>query len=65
MSSAAEKQHATKLIDAKRKFMQPMIGKPLYFSSLVLIADVIPSLKSASVGKKSTWKRVMVYAGDI
>ena len=31
MSSATEKQHATKLIDAKRKFMERMIRKPLYF----------------------------------
>ena len=32
MSSAAEKHHATQLIDAKRKFMQFMMRKPLYFS---------------------------------
>ena len=31
MSSATEKQHATKFIDAKRKFMELMIRKPLYF----------------------------------
>ena len=31
MSSATEKQHATKLIDAKRKFMERFIRKPLYF----------------------------------
>ena len=31
MSSAVEKQHATKLIDTKRKFMELMIRKPLYF----------------------------------
>ena len=31
MSSATEKQYATKLIDAKRKFMELMIRKPLYF----------------------------------
>ena len=31
MSSATEKQHATKLIYAKRKFMKLMIRKPLYF----------------------------------
>ena len=31
MSSATEKQHATKLIDAKREFMELMIRKPLYF----------------------------------
>ena len=31
MSSATEKQHATKLIDAKRKFVELMIRKPLYF----------------------------------
>ena len=30
-TSDAEKQHATKLIDAKRKFMELMIRKPLYF----------------------------------
>ena len=32
MSSATEKQHATKSIDAKRKFMEIMMRKPLYFS---------------------------------
>ena len=31
MSSATEKQHVTKLIDAQRKFMELMIRKPLYF----------------------------------
>ena len=31
MSSATEKQNATKLIDAKRTFMEQMIRKPLYF----------------------------------
>ena len=31
MSSAADKQHATKLSDAKRKFMELMMRKPLYF----------------------------------
>ena len=31
MSSATEKQYATKLIDAKRKFMELMVRKPLYF----------------------------------
>ena len=31
MSSATEKQHATKLIDAKRKFMELLFRKPLYF----------------------------------
>ena len=32
MSSATEKKkHETKLIDAKRKFMELMIRKPLYF----------------------------------
>ena len=31
MSSATEKQHATKLIDAKRKFMELLIRKLLYF----------------------------------
>ena len=30
MSSVTEKQNATKLIDAKRKFMEPMIRKTLY-----------------------------------
>ena len=30
MSYATEKQHATKLIDVKRKFMELMIWKPLY-----------------------------------
>ena len=30
MSSAAEKQHTTQFIDAKRKFMQLMMRKPLY-----------------------------------
>ena len=66
MSSAAEtkKKHATKLIDATRKFMQLMIGKPFYFSSLVRIDDATPSLKFASTGK-TTCKTVMVYAGDI
>ena len=29
MSSAAEKQHATQLINAKRKIMQLMMRKPL------------------------------------
>ena len=32
MPSATEKQHATKFIDAKRKFMELLIRKPLYFS---------------------------------
>ena len=32
MSSASEKQHAIKLIDAKCKFMQLMMRKPLFFS---------------------------------
>ena len=31
MSSATEKQYATQLIDTKRKFMELMIRKPLYF----------------------------------
>ena len=31
VSSASEKQHATKSIDAKRKFMEYMMRKPLYF----------------------------------
>ena len=31
MSSAIEKQHATKSIDWKRKFMELMMRKPLYF----------------------------------
>ena len=31
LSSTTEKQHATKLIDAKRKFMERMIRKPLFF----------------------------------
>ena len=31
MSSATEKQHATKLIDEKRKFMELKIRKPPYF----------------------------------
>ena len=31
MSSATEKQLSTKLIDAKRKFLERMIRKPLYF----------------------------------
>ena len=31
MSSVTEKQYATKLIDEKRKFMELMIRKPLYF----------------------------------
>ena len=31
MSSATEKQHATKLIDTERKFMEIMIQKLLYF----------------------------------
>ena len=31
MSSAREKQHETKLIYAKRKFMELMMQKPLYF----------------------------------
>ena len=30
MSSSAEEQQATQLIDAKRKFMQLMMRKPLY-----------------------------------
>ena len=30
MSSATEKQHATKLSDAERKFVELMIRKPLY-----------------------------------
>ena len=48
MSSATEKQHATKLIYAKRKFMELMIRKPLYFCLLVRIDGVTPSWKSAS-----------------
>ena len=51
MSSATEKQHATKLIDAKRQFMELMNRKPLYFCWLVRINDVTPSWKSASVEK--------------
>ena len=31
MSSVADKQQATKLIDAKRKFMELMMRKSLYF----------------------------------
>ena len=31
MSSATEKQHATKSIDAERKFMELRIRKPLNF----------------------------------
>ena len=31
MSSATDKQHATKLIDAKRTFMELVIRKLLYF----------------------------------
>ena len=51
MSSAAEKQHATKLSDAKQKFMEVMMRKPLYFFQLVRIDDVTPYWKSASVAK--------------
>ena len=51
MSSATEKQHATKLIDAKRKFMERMIRKPLYFCYLVRIDDVTPSWKLAFAEK--------------
>ena len=42
MSSAVEKQHATKLSDAKRKFMELMMRKPLYSFQLVRIDDVTP-----------------------
>ena len=49
MSSAAEKQHATELIDTKRKFMEIMMRKPLYFCNVVRIDDVTPFGKSASV----------------
>ena len=31
VSSASEKQHETKSIDAKRNFMEYMMRKPLYF----------------------------------
>ena len=31
MSSATDKQYATKLIDAKRKFIKLKIRKPFYF----------------------------------
>ena len=31
MSSATEKQHATKLVDAKGKFKELLIRKPVYF----------------------------------
>ena len=51
MSSATEKQHATKLIDVKRKFMELLIRKLLYFCLLVRIDDVTPSWKSASAEK--------------
>ena len=51
MSSATENQHATKLIDAKRKFMEFMIRNPLFFCKLVPIDDVRPSWKSASSEK--------------
>ena len=52
MSSAAEKQHATQLIDAKRKFMQLMMRKPLYFGKLVRIDDVTYTfLKISFCGK--------------
>ena len=43
MSSASEEQHATKLMYAKRKFMQLMMRKPFYFSKLVRINDVTHS----------------------
>ena len=64
MSSPKEKQHPTKLIDAKRKFMELMIRKPLYFCWLVRIDDVTPSWTSASA-ENATCKRVMVYTGNI
>ena len=51
MSSATEKQYSTKLIDAKHKFMEFMIRKPLYFCKSVRIDDVTPSWKSASAEK--------------
>ena len=51
MSSATEKQHATKLIDVKRKFMELMIRKPLYFCLLVRIDDFTPFWKSVSAEK--------------
>ena len=64
MSSATEKQNATKLIDAKRKFMELMIRKPLYFCELVRIDDVTHSWNQL-LQKNATCKRVMVYAGNI
>ena len=57
MFSATEKQHATKLIDAKRKFMELMIRKPLYFCKLVCIDDVTPSWQSASAEKCNMQER--------
>ena len=36
-------QHATKSIDAKRKFMELMMRKPLCFCKLVRVDDVTPS----------------------
>ena len=43
MSSGAEKQHETKLSDAKRKFMELVMRKPCTFFLLVRIDDVTPS----------------------
>ena len=51
MSSGAEKDYATKLSGAKRKFMELMMRKPLYFFQLVRIDDVTSSSKSAPVEK--------------
>ena len=51
ISSATEKQHGTKFIDAKRNFMELMIRKPLYFCKLVRIDDVTPSWQLAYAEK--------------
>ena len=64
MSSAAEKQHTTKLSDAKGKLMEVMMRKSLYFFQLVRIDDVTPSWKLAPA-EKYNMQDSKSYTGDI
>ena len=61
MSSATEKQHATKSIYAKRKFMELIMRTPLYFCELVPVDDVTPSWKSASAEKCNMQESYSLY----
>ena len=65
MASDTEKQHATKLIDAKCKFMELMIRKPLYFLLINAYQWRHTFLNISFCGKNATCKRLIVYAGNI